>query len=209
MQIEIKSRLKLIYMEEEKFSAEESLQLIQSMIDKTKNTVADDSFYFLLWGWLVFAACFIQFVLKVIVKSPYHYTAWLLMFVGIIFSIIHGRNENKNRKVKTYVEELLNYLWISIFFSYILFGFIFARYGWENCYAFYMGLYAIGSFVTGRTLKFSPLVWGGIGSWFLAIASTFASYDTNILLSAAAILVSYIIPGYLLKNKYRRMQIHV
>jgi hypothetical protein len=37
-------------MEERKFSPEQSLALIQSMIDKAKNTAADDSFYFLLWG---------------------------------------------------------------------------------------------------------------------------------------------------------------
>jgi len=41
---------------EENFSPEESLQFIQTMIDKAKDSVADKSFYFLLWGWLVFIA---------------------------------------------------------------------------------------------------------------------------------------------------------
>ncbi|HTS43414.1 MAG TPA: hypothetical protein VMH01_03385 [Puia sp.] len=196
-------------MQENEFSPEDSLQLIQSMIDKTKNSVADNSFYFLLWGWLVLAACIIQFVLKVIVQSPWHPLAWTLMIVGIIASALHGMNENKSRKVKTYIGELLDYLWLSIFLSFLLLGFIFARLGWQNCYSFYMVMYAIGSFVTGRALKFSPLVWGAIGSWFLAIVSTFTSYDINILLSGLAIILSYIIPGYLLKMKYRQMQVHV
>jgi hypothetical protein len=191
-------------MQEETFTAEQSLQVIRTMIDKTKNSVADDSYYFLLWGWLVFAACILQFILKVIVQTPYHPVAWNLMFVGVLFSVLHGIKQNKERKVKTYVDEMLNHLWISIFFSYVLFGFIFARMGWENCYSFYMLLYAIGSFVTGRSLKFSPLVWGAIGSWLLAILSTFTSFDVNMLLCACAILISYIIPGYLLRNKYKR-----
>ena len=194
---------------EEELSPESSLRLIHQMIDKAKNTVADDSFYFLLWGWLVFVASISQYVLKVVFQSPYHYTVWGLMIVGIIVSVIHGFMMNKKRTVKTYVEELLDYLWISIFLSYILFGFIFARTGWQNCYPFYMMLYAMGSFVSGRALKFSPLVWGAIVSWILAMISTFTSYDTNILLCGLAVLASNIIPGYLLKNKYRKMQIHV
>ncbi|HTQ27440.1 MAG TPA: hypothetical protein VMI35_04895 [Puia sp.] len=190
-------------MHEEAFSPEQSLELIRTMIDKTKNSVADNSFYFLLWGWLVFAACIMQFVLKVIVQTPYHPVAWYLMFVGIVFSILHAVRRRNDRSVRTYVEEMLNYLWISIFFSYVLFGFIFARMGWQNCYAFYMLMYALGCFVTGRLLKFPPLVWGAIGSWALAVVSTFTDFDVNILLCAAAIMISYIIPGYLLRNKYK------
>ena len=197
------------HMQEENLSPQDSLQLIHSMIDRAKNTVADDSFYFLLWGWLVFAASTIQYVLKVILNSPYHYLSWSLMFVGVIVSIIYGTTQHKKRKVRTYVEEILNYLWISIFFSYILLGFIFARFGWQNCYPFYIMMYAIGTFVSGRALKFPPLVWGAVASWLLAIVTTYTSYDVNILLSGVAILISYIIPGYLLKRKYRQMQLHV
>jgi len=196
-------------MNEENLSPQQSLELIQSMIDKAKNTVADDSFYFLLWGWLVFAASIIQYVLKVIVHSPYHYLAWTLMIVGIVVSIFYGASQSKKRKVKTYVEELLDYLWIGILISYILLGFIFARLGWQNCYPIYMMMYATGSFVTGRALKFWPLVWGAIGSWILAMIATFTSYDINILLCSLAILVSYIIPGYLLRIKFKQMQYHV
>ena len=196
-------------MEEENISPEESLHLIQSMIDKVKNSAAGDSFYFLLWGWLIFAAGIIQFILKVIVQSPYHYLAWTLMLAGVFFSASHGFHEDKKRKVKTYVEELLDYLWLGIFICFVLIGYLFARFGWQNCYSFYMLFYAVGSFVTGRALKFSPLVWGAIGTWALTVISTFTSYDVNMLLCSVAVLISYIIPGYMLRNKYRHMQLHV
>ena len=51
-------------MTEEKFSPQESLRLIQSMIDKTKQDISDNSIYFLVWGWITFVACAGQFVLK-------------------------------------------------------------------------------------------------------------------------------------------------
>jgi hypothetical protein len=190
-------------MEEENFSPEKSLLVIQSMIDKTKASVADNSFYFLLWGWLVFLASIGQYVLKVIFDSPWHPVVWSINIIGIVVSAYHGIKEGKKRRVKNYIDESLDYLWIAIVIAYFLFGFAFARIGWQNCYTFYMLLYGIGSFVTGRLLKFSPLVWGAMASWALSLVSTFMSFDINILLCAAAILVSYIIPGYLLRKKYK------
>jgi len=196
-------------MEEEIFSPEDSFRLIQSMIAKAINTVADDSFYFLLWGWLVFIASLAQWVMKVILHSPYHYMAWWLMVAGVVASIWYGYHDNRKKKVKTYVEEMLDYLWISLFVTYMLFSFIFAKTGWENCSPFYMLLYAIGNFVSGRALKFSPLVWGAVACWVLAVISTFTDFDTKILLGALAVFCSNIIPGFLLKKKYRKMQFDV
>ena len=196
-------------MEEEKFSPEDSFRLIQSMIDKARNSVADDSFYLLLWGWLVFTASLAQDVVKVVMHSPYHYLAWCLMFVGVIASIWYGYHDNRKKKVKTYVEELLDNLWIGLFVTYVLISFIFAKTGWENCSPFYMLLYSIGNFVSGRALKFSPLVWGAMACWVLAVVSTFTDFDIKILLGAIAVLCSNIIPGFLLKKKYRKMQYDV
>jgi len=189
----------------ENFSPEQSLELIQTMIDKAKNSVVDKSFYFLLWGWLVFIAALLQFVLKVIVQTPNHPIAWNLMFVGAVGSALYSRREKGKRRVKTYIDESMGYVWVAIGICQGLLIFIFARSGnWQECYTFFMLLYAIGCFITGRILKFAPLVWGAIGSWMLVIVSTFTTYDENILLLAAAILVSYIIPGHLLRREHRR-----
>jgi hypothetical protein len=191
----------------ENFSPEESLQIIQNMIDKAKDSVADKSFYFLLWGWLVFIGALLQYTLKVIVRTEAHPMAWNIMFLGFIISIFHGVKE-KGRKVKTYVDDALRNIWICIVIIQTLIVFIFMRRGgWENCYTLFILLYSIGCFLTGRTLKFPPLVWGAIACWALAIISTFAGYDTNILLMATAILVSYIIPGYLLRKEHKKQYV--
>ncbi|HEX9509027.1 MAG TPA: hypothetical protein VF939_00995 [Puia sp.] len=192
---------------EENFSPEESLQFIQTMIDNAKDSVADKSFYFLLWGWLVFIGALLQYTLKVIVRTEAHPIAWNIMFLGFIISIFHGVRE-KGRKVKTYVDETLRNIWTCIVIIQLLIVFIFMRRGgWENCYTIFILLYSIGCFLTGRTLKFPPLVWGAVACWGLAIICTFADYDTNILLMAAAILVSYIIPGYLLRKEHKKQHV--
>lgn len=43
------------------FSPEQSIRLIQSMIDRTRQNVFENSRYFLLWGWCSFAASIGQF----------------------------------------------------------------------------------------------------------------------------------------------------
>lgn len=191
-------------MEQENFNPRESLELIENMISKAKNSVADSSVYFLLWGWIVFIASIAQYILKNIVNYEHHYYAWLLILVGIAGSIYLGIKGNKKSKVKTYIDECIDYVWMSIGTSFFVIAFIFSKIGYENSFPFYMLLYGIGCFITGRLIKFSPLVWGGIGAWLLAIASAYLDPDTNMLVTAGAVLISYIIPGYLLRRKYKK-----
>jgi hypothetical protein len=193
-------------MDKEVISPEESLRVIQSMIDKAKNSVADKSFYFLLWGWLIFIGALLQYTLKVIVRTDLHPAAWNIMYIGVLVSFWHGRKERKfESKVKTYIDDTLRNIWVVLGVCQTLVVLIFLRRGgWETCYSIFILLYSIGCFLTGRTLKFQPLVWGAVICWVLAILSAFTSYNTSILISALAILVGYIIPGYLLRSQHRK-----
>ena len=76
--------------------------------------------------------------------------------------------------------------------------------GWQYSFPFYILMYAIGTFVSGGILKFKPLQWGGTACWVLAVIATYVTYESQILLTAAAILVSYLIPGYLLRSKFNK-----
>lgn len=189
----------------EDFSPQQSLQIIQAMIDRTKHTVADRSYYFLLWGWLVFAAAISQYVVKNVLHSDLHGLVWNLMWLGAIFSAIHGRKENRIKRVKSYLDDSLKYLWIALGITNGSLVLTFALRGdWQNCFTYFILLYSAGCFATGMILKFKPLVWGSIVGWLLAILTVFATYDYNIIILAIAILVTYIIPGYLLRKEYRK-----
>jgi low temperature requirement protein LtrA len=65
---------------------------------------------------------------------------------------------------------------------------------------------ALCCFLTGKLLSFPPLVFGAIISGFLALLTTLLNFDYNILICGLAILVSYIIPGYLLRIRYKKIQ---
>jgi hypothetical protein len=189
-------------MQEEQFSPQQSLQLIQSMISRTRQSMSDNSIYFLVWGWLSFFASIGQFVLKNILNYELHYLVWSVAIVGIVFTIIRSRKEEKYRRVRTFVDESMSHLWLGMAASFFVLSLILTKVGWGTVvFPFFIMLYGLGTFVSGSVLRFRPLIVGGILAWLLAIGATWASYDYQMLFGAAAILVSYIVPAYLLRRR--------
>lgn len=196
-------------MPEEVFSPQESLQLIQSMIAKTRKNMGDNSKHFLLWGWITFICCTGQFILKNVLNYEKHYMVWLLIIPATVLSIYFGIKDGKKKEATTYIGESMKYLWMGMGISYFVLSMILTRMGWNtNIFPFFILLYGLGTFISGKFLQFRPLIFGGMIAWILAIGSTFFNYDYQMLFGAAAILVSYIIPAYLLRNK-NRSAVHV
>ena len=189
-------------MTEDNFSPEQSLQLIRSMIDRTKQDMSGNSIYFLVWGWITFIACTGQFVLKHIYNYERHYQVWWLIVVGVIFSIYRGITDDKKQKVRTYIGDSMSYLWIGMGIAFFVLSMILSVIGWgSSVFPFFMLLYGLGTFISGNFIRFRPLIVGGIIAWALAVSATFVEEDYQILFAAAAILFSYIIPAYMLRRK--------
>lgn len=189
-------------MGDQKFSPEESLQLIQSMINKTRQGMSDNGIYFLVWGWITFIACVGQFVLKNIYHYEKHYLVWNLIILGVGFSIYQGIKDDKRQRVKTYIGESMKYLWMGMGISFFVLSMILSKLGWDTVvFPFFILLYGLGTFISGNFIQFRPLIAGGIIAWILAITAVFVEYDYQILFGAAAILFSYIIPAYMLRRK--------
>ena len=185
---------------EEKFSPHQSLQLIESMIQKTRSGLSENRFYFLLWGWVAFTSMIGQFILKVVFEYRHHYAVWIITIPTIILAIFRSRKDETKGPI-TYVGESMSNLWLGVGFSFFILCVIisFSRGGWYDAYPHIILFYGLGTFVSGRILRFTPLVIGGIFNWILAIIAIFVPYDYQILIAALAVLTSYIIPGHLLK----------
>lgn len=193
-------------MSDVKFSPEQSLQLIQSMISKTKQDMSDNGIYFLVWGWLTFFACTAQFILKHVYEYEKHYLVWSVIVIGVIFSVYQGSKEDRKSRAKTYIGESMKYLWTGMGISFFVLSMILSKIGWAfSVFPFFILLYGLGTFVSGCILRFRPLIIGGIIAWGLAIGSVYVSYDYQMLFGAAAILFSYIIPAYMLRVRNNAM----
>ncbi len=193
-------------MQEENFSPAESIKLIQTMIAKTRKDFGDNSSHFLLWGWITFIAFIGQFILKNILHYPKHYLVWWLIVPGIAISTYLGMKEKKVQKASTYIGDSMTHLWTGMGISFFVMSMLFTKMSWNNnVFPFFMLLYGLGTFVSGRLIQFTPLVVGGIIAWILAIAATNFEYDYQMLFGAAAILFSYIIPAYMLRKKNKSL----
>jgi hypothetical protein len=190
-------------MQEAPLQPQESLRIIQAMIGKTRAGISANSPYFLLWGWLTFSAILGQYALKVWLHYERHYQVWWVTIIGVIGSIIIGRRQERRRTVKSYVDDSVGYLWMALSIAFFTLTFVLAlsKLGFENAYSFYILLYGIGTMVTGCLIRFTPLIVGGCCCWVLSAATAFTGFDADMLLAATAILVSYIIPGHLLRLK--------
>ncbi len=186
-------------------SAEQSLQLIEGMINKAKNRFSDDSFLYLLWGWVILICSVGQFIILKFSLFNNSGMIWVLTWVAVVVQIIYLVKRKKKEKVKTYADELIGFLWMTFGISMLLLTFILGKTNtWAIMYPVVLMMYGIPTFLTGVVMKFTPLKVGGISCWVLSIIATFLAPIYMLLLVAIAMLTAWIIPGYLLRNLYKK-----
>lgn len=186
-------------------SAEQSLQLIEGMINKAKNRFSDDSFLYLLWGWVILICSVGQFIILKFSLFNNSGMIWVLTWVAVVVQIIYLVKRKKKEKVKTYADELIGFLWMTFGISMLLLTYILGKTNtWAIMYPVVLMMYGIPTFLTGVVMKFTPLKVGGISCWALSIIATFLAPIYMLLLVAIAMLTAWIIPGYLLRNLYKK-----
>jgi hypothetical protein len=189
---------------EPELSPQQSLELIHRMIETTKNSISNQSHYFLLWGWAVMIGCLLQYYLKVIASYPHYYLAWLITPVTLLIHFLFVYRDARYKRVRTFVGEANAYLWTAIGFGFFALAFVFAKIGWQYCFPFYILFYGMGTYVSGSLIKFKPLIIGGIICFPLVIIAVNVSYDMQILITALAVFISYIMPGHILRYRYKK-----
>ncbi|MCU0433933.1 MAG: hypothetical protein MUC87_10805 [Bacteroidia bacterium] len=193
-------------MNDEPISEQESVKLIRTMLERTQHQVKDNGVFYLLWGWLVFLAATLNYILWMAlgpVQIAFLPWAVFMTLGGVATSIISSKMKRARPAVTTYTQELLNKLVIAYLASlFIILFFGIWKVGWENTYPFVMVIYGIWLFVSGSALRFRWLVAGGIFSWCMAVLSFFVPSPHQLLVLALAVLGGFIIPGHLLRNKF-------
>jgi hypothetical protein len=194
---------------ENNFTPQESLQLIESMINRAKDRYAEDGSMYLMWGWLVFICSLAQFLLLHVFQYEYHYIVWLATIPFFIFQYFYVSKKQKQQKVVTYTDNIVGYVWLTFAIVIILLGFIVGLLTTGEYYTHIihvlLAIYGMPVFLTGVIVRFKPLTIGGIACWILCIISCFITiYDYQFLLIPVAMLVAWVIPGYLLRAKYKQ-----
>jgi hypothetical protein len=190
-------------MQQENFSPQDSLRLIDSMINQAKNRFNENGFLYLLWGWLILACAIGHFVLIKLNWFKHPEIIWASWIIAMIYQIIFLVRKKKTEKVKTYSDTIISSIWICFGMCMMVLTIIISRNnGWMYMNPIILLMYGIPTFLSGVVMQFTPLKIGGIACWMLAILSTFFLPIYYLLFLAAAVIVAWIIPGYLLRKKY-------
>ena len=188
-------------MEEQNIKPEESLQIIQSMINRAQNNLSENGFLFIFWGWLVFLSAAAFYVL-IKMDNEYAGLAWLGMPAGGIFTMIYSIRKNKKEKVKSYIDNYMAFVWIA-FGAGLLITLSMGPKLQLGCYPMVIMLYAIVTFITGGIIRFTPLIVCGAMSFPISVFAFFVGFENQVILLALSVLVSYIVPGHLLQAKFK------
>ncbi len=190
---------------EQELSGEKSFEIIQQMIRNAKTNFTDNGHGWLLWGSMIFLASLSTYFL---IEFDYHnlFLGWNIFGCIAIILLIYNMVRPARPAVRSYVSDILRY--VDIGFTVCLFVIIFSinvAVSPNSGFGYLLMIYAFLMLVQSGALKFKPLLYGAIVNWLGALAifiNTEFKYD--MLISAAAVFIGYIIPGLILRAQYKK-----
>lgn len=182
-------------------SNQERLEMITRMIHEAKSSVArGGSNQILLWGWVIALANFGHFTLE---QFNYHapYVVWLIIVPAIIFSVYLGI-KMKSTATVGHIDRVYGQLWLAI--GIVIF-FTLSMMPQLDYYhnPIIVAIAGAGMYITGRLLRYRPVLIGAVILWSAAIVESQVSLSYHYLISGIAVVLGYLIPGYMLKRSER------
>ncbi|MCY7328672.1 MAG: hypothetical protein LH618_09005 [Saprospiraceae bacterium] len=190
--------------EEKVLNPEESLRVIRETIDLAKSSLRENGFHFLLWGWLVVAACLAHYYLLVVMHWSKAPLVWLGMtVVGVPVAFLYEARRERKQARANIVRNWYGRTWLG--FGISMFVVIFLTVANRSSpIPFILVLVGFATFISGSLLRFKPLVLGAIAAWVAALACIYLVPSEQLLAQAVATILSYLIPGYLLNKANAR-----
>ena len=205
-------------MEEKKLTEQESLYIIQQMIQTAKQEQKDNGKGWIVWGWLLFIISLLTYA-----NIQYHWydTAFFwnvfggIVLVWLLFTIIRPVFIKIPRRVKTYTADLFDKLNGGFFIFLILIIFS-MNLGVPPSKGFMLliGLYGFWILVYGAALNFKPSIVAAYVTWAIGFAGLFIDkfeeipdkrFQWVMLFHALAVLCGYIIPGHIANKEFNKI----
>jgi hypothetical protein len=209
---------------EKDMSGQESLALITSMINKAKDSYHDTGIGAIMWGTVIAVCSLVKFSeIQFGYKLPFD--IFLLALVAVIPQVFITIREKKERKVKSFDDNYMDYIWlgfgICLGLLIVINNVIFQAWGpvaveyktitghsssfrmGEYISSLFLMLYGLPTFITGAACKFRPMLWGGLLCWVCCIIALFTEIRVDYLLTALSAVMAWLVPGILMEKEYR------
>jgi hypothetical protein len=198
-------------MEDKKISGQESLRLINQMIQTAKSEQKDDGKNWIRWGWMLLIASLLSILNMHFRWFDGMFIFWngfgILTVLIYIYETVRDARSKKKVRVKTYTQELFDKLNTGFFISlaFIIICINVAEIPLTG-FSLLISLYAFWILVYGTALNFKPSIIAAYITWAIGLASLFMkTFETVMVFHAAAALCGYIIPGYIANREFKKL----
>lgn len=203
-------------MEDRKLTEKESLEIITSMIARTKQRYIGDGNILLMWGYLTVAVAVLIWILLLTTNNPVWNWLWFLIWIigGAVTPVMSRKQRSENR-VKNYSDTLTSRIWSTVGFSAIIstvicLGFLWIKGAdtWSMMFAFALIIVPFAEIAQGIVIREKALVTGGaiglvVGIFTLCcIAGQVMLYGSWFMpLFIVTFIAMMIVPGHILNYK--------
>ena len=206
-------------MEDRKLTEKESLEVITSMIARTKVRYLGSGNILLMWGYLaVFTSILVWILLAATQQNVWNWLWFAIPVIGILLTPIMARREKRTDGAVTYSDKITSHLWSIFGVSEIVLSFIclgFSLIGGITCWIAMMVYTLIAApfaeIAQGLIVKEKSLTWGGIVG--LAIGMVLVCCVTGKIpllanwfmpLFILFWVVMMIVPGHIINHKAKK-----
>jgi hypothetical protein len=194
-------------MDKTTLTPEESLLLITKTIEETKQRFKENGHIFILWGAITFIVFSSQYILVLLGLYKLFDIIWttILFPIGAIYTFIYVRKNLKKKNLpNTIIGRIVGTMGWAMFLNLMILGLLFRQQLGDALGPIFLVILALFIIVTGASIKFKPLLIGGILLNLIGLGSFFFSRDYHGLSMMLGALVGLIIPGILLNRADRK-----
>jgi len=186
------------------FTPEESLLLITKTIEETKERFKENGHILIFWGCLTVIVFGSQLILSLLEYYKFTMYPVYLFPLGSFYMIYIWMKEKKKNLPKTVIGNILGNLGWVVGMNLLIMGFLFSDQLGEAMAPVFIILLALMSIVCGLSIRFKPLIIGGVLMNLIGLGSFFIDRDFHGFSIMLGAVVGLIIPGILLNNARKK-----
>jgi hypothetical protein len=200
---------------EKDFSEQDSLKLINEMINQARNNFQKGSSNSsILCGYVVAATAFTNFILIQTLENPNQsFWIWLVMIPMMIVSGIIARKHTKHAAVKTHMDKIVSGIWnaFAISIGILLISIYGTAYAINSAYLgilitpVILTMMGAAQYATSVAFRFKPYLYGALISWGGALACVgsylLREFSLQFIILGLCAILGLSIPGHIANKK--------
>jgi Fe2+ transport system protein B len=110
-----------------------------------------------------------------------------------------GFAKGRKSSFSTHLDRIYMWIWLALTMTMALMIF-FLNGKWDIISPMVLIMAGFATFLSGKLIKFKPMVYGGISFWLWSLIAYFVGPYYGLLITSAGIFSCYVIPGMMLQH---------